>query len=174
MERITITKTLKCMFCGVPPSDLSRNVDIKHRGVLTWISDSSLFHGKNRSVFRTYVIHVLMQCCLSICIFISISRGLYQYISSYWHQTFNDFSQSTRMGDSRRTVNTPSTVRAFLISWGKGGGEGVNIFSYAVNWCVSRWNGRDIFFHITSGRINTCKGVNQLKELFFLNLIIIF
>ena len=36
------------------------------------------------------------------------------------------------------------------------------------------YNGRDIFFHITSGRINTCKGVNQLKELFFLNLIIIF
>ena len=30
------------------------------------------------------------------------------------------------------------------------------------------------FFHITSGRINKCKGVNQLKELFFLNLIIIF
>ena len=34
--------------------------------------------------------------------------------------------------------------------------------------------GRDNFFHITSGRINTWKGVNQLKELFFLNLIIIF
>ena len=48
-----------------------------------------------------------------------------------------------------------------------------------MNWCVSRWNGRDsmdviFFFHITSGRINTCKGVNQLKELFFLNSIIIF
>ena len=36
------------------------------------------------------------------------------------------------------------------------------------------YNGRDIFFHITSGRINTWKGVNQLKELFFLNLIIFF
>ena len=36
------------------------------------------------------------------------------------------------------------------------------------------YNGRDIFFHITSGRIDTCKGVNQLKELFFHNLIIIF
>ena len=34
------------------------------------------------------------------------------------------------------------------------------------------YNGRDNFFHITSGRINTWKGVNQLKELFFLNLII--
>ena len=33
------------------------------------------------------------------------------------------------------------------------------------------YNGRDIFFHITSGRINTWKGVNQLKELFFLNFI---
>ena len=29
------------------------------------------------------------------------------------------------------------------------------------------YNGRDKFFHITSGRINTWKGVNQLKELFF-------
>ena len=46
--------------------------------------------------------------------------------------------------------------------------------NYAVNCCVSRWNGRDIFFHITFGRINTWKGVNQLKELFFLNLIIFF
>ena len=34
------------------------------------------------------------------------------------------------------------------------------------------YNGRDIFFHITSGRISMWKGVNQLKELFFLNLII--
>ena len=36
------------------------------------------------------------------------------------------------------------------------------------------YNGCDKFFHITSGRINTWKGVNQLKELFFLNLIIFF
>ena len=36
------------------------------------------------------------------------------------------------------------------------------------------YNGRDKFFHITSGRINTWKGVNQLKELFFLNIIIFF
>ena len=36
------------------------------------------------------------------------------------------------------------------------------------------YNGRDKFFHITSGRINTWKGVNQLKELFFLNLIFFF
>ena len=48
-----------------------------------------------------------------------------------------------------------------------------------MNLCVYRWNGRDtidviFFFHITSGRINTCKGVNELKELFFLNLITIF
>ena len=48
-----------------------------------------------------------------------------------------------------------------------------------MNWCVLRWNERDtmdviFFFHITSGRINTWKGVNQLKELFFLNLIFFF
>ena len=36
------------------------------------------------------------------------------------------------------------------------------------------YNGRDIFFHITSGRINTWKCVNRLTELFFLNLIIFF
>ena len=36
------------------------------------------------------------------------------------------------------------------------------------------YNGRDNFFHITSGRINTWKGVNQFKELFFLNLIFFF
>ena len=70
--------------------------------LLTWISDSSPFHGKNRPVFRTYVrkwdcvlmlfdaIHVYMWCCLSICVSKSISRGLYQYISSYWHHTFSD------------------------------------------------------------------------------------
>ena len=41
---------------------------------------------------------------------------------------------------------------------------------YAVNWCVSRWNGRDtmdviIFFISRPGGLT---GVNQLKELFFL------
>ena len=36
------------------------------------------------------------------------------------------------------------------------------------------YNGRDNFFHITSGRIYTRNGVNQLKELFLLNLIIYF
>ena len=36
------------------------------------------------------------------------------------------------------------------------------------------YNGRDDLFHITSGRINTWTGVNQLKELFFLNSIICF
>ena len=36
------------------------------------------------------------------------------------------------------------------------------------------YNGRDIFFYITSGRINTWKGVNQLKEPFLFNLIVLF
>ena len=36
------------------------------------------------------------------------------------------------------------------------------------------YNGRDNFFHITSGRINTWKGVNQLTELFLPNLNIYF
>ena len=34
-----------------------------------------------------------------------------------------------------------------------------------VKW--TRYNGRETFFHITPGRINTYKGVNQLTELFF-------
>ena len=33
---ITNTCTLKHMFCSVPLSDLIRNMDIDHRGVLTW------------------------------------------------------------------------------------------------------------------------------------------
>ena len=41
-----------------------------------------------------------------------------------------------------------------------------------VKWTC--YNGRDHFFPITSGRINKWKGVNQLKELFFLNSIIFF
>ena len=49
---------------------------------------------------------------------------------------------------------------------------------YAVNWCVSQWNGRDTmdvinFFISRPGGLTREKGVNQLKELFFLNLIII-
>ena len=47
---------------------------------------------------------------------------------------------------------------------------------YAVNWFVSRWNGRYtmdvIFFFISRPGGLTWKGVNQLKELFFPNLII--
>ena len=39
-----------------------------------------------------------------------------------------------------------------------------------VNW--TWYNGRDKFFYITSGRIYMWKGVNQLKELFCLYLII--
>ena len=50
-----------------------------------------------------------------------------------------------------------------------------NFIPHAVNWCVSRWNGRDtmdviFIFRITSWGINIWKGVNQLKELFSLNL----
>ena len=36
------------------------------------------------------------------------------------------------------------------------------------------YNGRDKLFHITSGRINTWKGVNQLQELILLNSIFLF
>ena len=105
MERITITKTLKCMFCGVPPLDLNRIVDIKHRSVLIWISYSSPFHGKNRSVFRTYMYvaenEIVYWCYLTPSIFICSVAYRYVYlnpyregytniyISSYWHHTFS-------------------------------------------------------------------------------------
>ena len=45
-------KTSKNMLCGVPPSDLSRNTDINHRGVLTWFAMQIRVRGRNRSVFR--------------------------------------------------------------------------------------------------------------------------
>ena len=57
--------------------------------------------------------------------------------------------------------------------WGKGNNVLCReLVCITVKW--TRYNERDNFFHITSGRINTWKGVNQLKGLFFLNLIIFF
>ena len=45
----------------------------------------------------------------------SISRGLYQYILSYWHHTFSDLPlEIHRVADDRRTVNT-STVHTFQL-----------------------------------------------------------
>ena len=43
MEHTRITNTLKRMFCGVPPSDLSRNMDIAHRGVLMNLRCKAVF-----------------------------------------------------------------------------------------------------------------------------------
>ena len=47
MEHTSITNTLKHMFCSVPPSDLIRNMNIDHGGVLTWTwiydADGSVF-----------------------------------------------------------------------------------------------------------------------------------
>ena len=43
MEHTRITNTLKRMFCGVPPSDLSRNMDIAHRGVLMNLRCTAVF-----------------------------------------------------------------------------------------------------------------------------------
>ena len=60
-----------------------------------------------------------------------------------------------------------SRLRDFAISFEK-------MYKYRELVCIMvkwKWyNGRDKFGHITSGRINTWKGVNQLKKLFFLNL----
>ena len=43
MEHTRFTNTLKRMFCGVPPSDLSRNMDIAHRGVLKNLRCKAVF-----------------------------------------------------------------------------------------------------------------------------------
>ena len=46
MEHTRITNTLKRMFCGVPPSDLSRNMDIAHRGMLMNLRCKAVFTGE--------------------------------------------------------------------------------------------------------------------------------
>ena len=78
MEHLSITKTLKRMFCGVPTSNLSRNMDIDHRGVLTWIYDanpSSPVHGGNRSVFcRSQIMRL---CYLTPFLFIFLHKTPY-------------------------------------------------------------------------------------------------
>ena len=43
MEHSRFTNTLKRMFCGVPPSDFSRNMDIAHRGVLMNLRCKAVF-----------------------------------------------------------------------------------------------------------------------------------
>ena len=88
MERTTITKTLKCMFCGVPPPDLSRNVDITHRGVLTWISDSSSrqkYVSFSGSVFRTYVAENAIVCWCYLMPFMFICSYVVLLIDIFIH-----------------------------------------------------------------------------------------
>ena len=50
-EARNLFKTIKCMFCGVSPMNLSRNMDRKHRGVLAWICDATLVSWQIRSVY---------------------------------------------------------------------------------------------------------------------------
>ena len=50
-EAHNLFKTLQCMFCGVSPSDLSRNMDIKHRGVLAQICNATPVSRQIRSVY---------------------------------------------------------------------------------------------------------------------------
>ena len=62
----------------------------------------------------------------------------------------NGWVNNGEAGDLRRTPSRPLCRELVCIT---------------VKW--TWYNGRDNFFYITSGRINTRKGVNQLKELFF-------
>ena len=73
MEHLNITKNIKRMFCGVPPSDLSRDMDIHHRGVLTWIYVANIrFHGGNRSVFRSS--QIMRLCYMTSFLFMSLYK----------------------------------------------------------------------------------------------------
>ena len=90
------------------------------------------------------------------------------------------------LGSDTETCTSPSSLKGVLLSdlgefdidcqrrkcWNLNTLLCRELVCITVKW--TWYNGRDKFFHITSGRINTWKGVNQLKELFFLNLIIFF
>ena len=74
MDHLNIMKTLKNIFCGVPPSDLSRIMDINHRGVLTWIYDADP-SSENKSVFRRS--QIIRLCYLMPFLFISLHKTPY-------------------------------------------------------------------------------------------------
>ena len=101
----------------------------KHRGVLTWISESSPISRQNKSVFCTYVTENEIVCWFYLRPFMFI------YSIAYWCVCINPYREGYtnlyrvigimllaishciyRVGDNRRLVNT-STVRIFLISW---------------------------------------------------------
>ena len=75
MEHLSVMKTLKNMLCGVPPSDLSRNTDINHRGVLTWFAMQIRIRGRNRSVFHRS--QIMRLCYLMPFLFISLHKTPY-------------------------------------------------------------------------------------------------
>ena len=75
MEHLSIMKTLKNMLCGVPPSDLSRNTDKNHRGVVTWFAMQIRVSGGNRSVFRRS--QIMRLCYLTPFLFISLHKTPY-------------------------------------------------------------------------------------------------
>ena len=116
IEHITITKALKCMFCDVPPLDLSRNVDIKPQGVLTWISESSPT-AKIGQFFHIYVAEneIMCWCYLTPFMFICSDAYRYVYLNPYRECYTNIYRvigvillviswEIYRVGDNRRTT----------------------------------------------------------------------
>ena len=71
--------TLKCIFCDVPPLDLSRYLDIKPQGVLTWIPESSPT-AKIGQFFRIYVAENEIMCWCYLTPFMSICSDAYRYV----------------------------------------------------------------------------------------------
>ena len=97
-------------------------------------------------------------------------------MNAYTYEMFRDTFLSCNKSNAYEIVvfdwSMPIIVTSFKMGDTRGLPHSQVCAAYAVNWCVSRWNGRDtmdviFFFHITSGRINTWKGVNPLKKLFF-------
>ena len=81
MEHTCVTNTLKRMFCGVPSSDLSRNMDIAHRGVLmnlrckaVFTAEIGQYSGIELSSRRSQIMRL---CNLTLCY---LTPSLFKYL----------------------------------------------------------------------------------------------
>ena len=80
MERITITNTLKWVFCSVPSSDLSKNVEKNIEACWLESPIQAPFPDKYRSVLRTYVAENEIVCCCYLTPFMFIGSVAYRYV----------------------------------------------------------------------------------------------
>ena len=189
MERTTITKNIKMYVlrrtiiglkqeCG---HKTSRCADMNLRFKPHFTAKMSVFRTcvlENEIVLMLFdTIHVHMLCCLSISIFKSILRGLYQYISSYWHHTL---SHLTLKFTGWAIIGELTIRRQSAHFWSVGGRKHViNIYLFIYRhdmrsglWYVLIWTSFWIFLQ----RSNNCKdsfncqsvGQHRLIEKLFL------